>query len=578
MEDDEYGDSDYEHNEAIPEEEEDPDEFKDDETIQKECLEAFGSKDYIMEPGVFKDLKRYFKAGGTPEQVVVLLSENYTALAQTVNLFAEWLIFTGVNPTEVQQMVEDHLKQLILKHFDPKKADTIFTDGEGTPAWLESMIQHRTWRALFYKLAEAYPDCLMLNFTIKLISDAGHQGEIGSVSTACHEIGVFSKVLQTSFNQLLEGGEEAIVKHIIEFSKMVCYGEHTFLYAQVILSLLAQEDGGSSIIRRLSQEVQKAGKNKGEGVIQITLVLSAAALYPRACQALVSMIGRQALNPADVTVLFNMYSSNDPPPIELIRMPQLLQLLIKSLFTPGAVINPDHKHKYIFLLAFATCAHETWRKGKRISMIKDEMKATTQAIEKVHAICQKEDKGGTELLAELDAIFKHIRYPVVAMGVICWVEEVVSDPAYFQRMTDTTPLHLILLDEVINCHQLMHKEVLDLLIRLFQDPFPQLDVLLQMELKKTILDRMVHLLSKGDVIPIIEFMVNCVNTQAADISLIRYFVMEVLDIISQPYSADFVQLFLPIINNEDITGSLRNEEGTDAVSQFLAHCQIDHGR
>lgn len=48
-----------------------------------------------------------------------------------------------------------------------------------------------------------------------------------------------------------------------------------------------------------------------------------------------------------------------------------------------------------------------------------------------------------------------------------------------------------------------------------------------MEFKKTILDRMVHLLSKGDVIPIIEFMVNCVNTQAADISLIRYFVMEV---------------------------------------------------
>lgn len=41
------------------------------------------------------------------------------------------ILFSGVNPTEVQQMVEDHLKQLILKHFDPKKADTIFTEGEG---------------------------------------------------------------------------------------------------------------------------------------------------------------------------------------------------------------------------------------------------------------------------------------------------------------------------------------------------------------------------------------------------------------------------------------------------------------
>lgn len=78
--------------------------------------------------------------------------------------------------------------------FDPKKADTIFTE-EGeviwtyniklkiflypvfsfiqlfiqTPAWLTEMIEHPTWRSLVYKLAEEYPDCLMLNFTIKVL-------------------------------------------------------------------------------------------------------------------------------------------------------------------------------------------------------------------------------------------------------------------------------------------------------------------------------------------------------------------------------------------------------------------------
>ena len=30
------------------------------------------------------------------------------------------------------------------------------------------MIEFPTWRELFYKLAEEYPDCLMLNFTIKV--------------------------------------------------------------------------------------------------------------------------------------------------------------------------------------------------------------------------------------------------------------------------------------------------------------------------------------------------------------------------------------------------------------------------
>jgi negative elongation factor C/D len=40
--------------------------------------------------------------------------------------------------TDVQAMVENHLKDMILKTFDPKKADTIFTEeGEvSLSSWL----------------------------------------------------------------------------------------------------------------------------------------------------------------------------------------------------------------------------------------------------------------------------------------------------------------------------------------------------------------------------------------------------------------------------------------------------------
>ena len=40
-------------------------------------------------------VSRYFQAGGSPEHVIQLLSENYSAVAQTVNLLAEWLIQMG---------------------------------------------------------------------------------------------------------------------------------------------------------------------------------------------------------------------------------------------------------------------------------------------------------------------------------------------------------------------------------------------------------------------------------------------------------------------------------------------------
>ena len=62
--------------------------------IQKECLELFSSTDYIMEPTIFDTIKTYFVNGGEPGPIVDLLSDNYTAVAQTVNLLAEWLILT----------------------------------------------------------------------------------------------------------------------------------------------------------------------------------------------------------------------------------------------------------------------------------------------------------------------------------------------------------------------------------------------------------------------------------------------------------------------------------------------------
>uniref|UniRef100_A0A8C1BNZ1 Negative elongation factor complex member C/D n=1 Tax=Cyprinus carpio carpio TaxID=630221 RepID=A0A8C1BNZ1_CYPCA len=520
--------------------------------VQEECLQKFSSRDYIMEPTVFNTLKTYFQAGGSPEHVIQLLSENYSAVAQTVNLLAEWLIQMGVEPAQVQERVENHLKSLLIKHFDPQKADSIFTVEGETPAWLEQMIAHTTWRDLFYKLAEAHPDCLMLNFTVKLISDAGYQGEITSVSTACQQLEVFSRVLRTSLATLLDGGEQNLEKNLPEFAKMVCHGEHTYLFAQAMMSILAQEEQGGSAMRRIGQEVQKYAHERGHDASQITLALGTAAAYPRACQALGAMLSKGALNPADITVLFKMFSSMDPPPVELIRVPAFLDLFMQSLFKPGAKINQDHKHKYIHILAYAASVVETWKKVKYT----------------LNTLCIKKKK-----IIHLVFLDLHGRFPVVAMGVLKWVDWTVSEPRYFQLQTDHTPVHLALLDEISTCHQLLHPQVLQLLIKLFETEHSQLDVMEQLELKKTLLDRMVHLLSRGYVLPVVGYIRKCLEKLNTDISLIRYFVTEVLDVITPPYTSDFVQLFLPILENDSIAGTIRTEGEHDPVAEFIAHCK-----
>ena len=51
------------------------------------------------------------------------------AIAQTATLIADWLILTGVEPVDVVNMIVQHLQILIEKHFEPKKADSIFEAG-----------------------------------------------------------------------------------------------------------------------------------------------------------------------------------------------------------------------------------------------------------------------------------------------------------------------------------------------------------------------------------------------------------------------------------------------------------------
>ncbi|KAL3276242.1 hypothetical protein HHI36_020958 [Cryptolaemus montrouzieri] len=573
--DDDYDDRNLDAGDRMDLESDPGEELENPEVVLKECAEKFATPDYIMEPGIFTQLKRYFQSGGNPLQVIEELSSNYTAVAQMANLIAEWLIIGGVKVQDVQAMVENHLKDMILKTFDPKKADIIFTQDVETPAWLTQLIEHPTWRSLIYRLAEEYPDCLMLNFTIKLISDAGFQGEITSISTAAQQLEVFSRVLKTSILSFLSNPENW-QNTSRECAKMVCHGQHTYVYSQVVIHVLARESKGGSIMRRLSQEITKCAQKNGNDVTPITMALNGASAYPQACQALTAMLSKNTLNPADISVLFRNYNSPDPPPIDLVRTPQFLELLVDSLFKAGVKLNPDYKPKYIHLLAYAASVVEVQgKKGQKRTQIKEELQATVKAIETVHKICNT-NKGSSELMADLGTIYQCLRFPVVSIGIIRWVECTVTEPSYFKLSTEHTPIHLALLDEVVSCHPLLHDQVLDLLIRLFESKQDELEILVQLEMRKMVLDRMVNLLCSGCVVPVVKYIKQCWQKGDTDVSLIRYFVTEVLETIGPPYSYEFVNLFMPMVENDEITGTMRADGENDPVSEFIVYCKAHY--
>ena len=71
-------------------------------------------------------------------------------------------------------------------------------------------------------------------------------------------------------------------------------------------------------------------------------------------------------------------------------------------------MNPDHRPKYTYLLAYAASVCEQWRRGQRSSLNQDELRATIQALERVHGICTN-SKGALEILSELNALYQCIR-------------------------------------------------------------------------------------------------------------------------------------------------------------------------
>lgn len=63
---------------------------------------------------------------------------------------------------------------------------------------------------------------------------------------------------------------------------------------------------------------------------------------------------------------------------------------------------------------------------------------------------------------------------------------------------------------------------------------------------------------------------NIVPPPPASVRMIKFCLLfQVLDVIAPPYTSDFVQLFLPILENESIAGTIKTEGEHDPVTEFI---------
>lgn len=566
---------------------------EDDAVLKKSFLEAkLKEPDYILEPNCIETITEYVTFGGNPTIVVQFLSENYRALGQVVNLLAEWLITAGMKPEEVQEQVENHLQELVLKHFDPKSANEILTKNNSEiPEWLNNMIQFKKWRQTFYKLIEQYPDCLMLNFAIKLISNAGYQGEITNVKTACTQSEVFARVFRALLLEFVKesefSGEEnsldfeitAESNHLTELCQLACHSEHTYFMSQSIihtltqfcnqhLTLLERKFKTSKkkkeiyysldlkllqILRKVRQFLQREAHRRGHThvvkAITKTHLRNKSDCQRRTLNAVYSAIGKGNIQHEDINELFSLYYENPTPPkVEYLQNPLLFDLMTSWLFSVSIENTGDDKFqdlrdKTIQLLAYASSVVEPlYFKSKPIENPRDQLAvnihALTQTLDTIKPNSQMINVHDSSLvvLSEFEGLIEHLKVSVVAQGLMHWIEDLIIKTApkrrvsgdeenfskdhYWDRVrtlkptlfitgakqssrnrqiaTTTGAFHLLILDQIVIYHPVLHKRMASLYVKMFEQNLPRdFEISLQLDIKKCILDRIVFLISRG---------------------------------------------------------------------------------
>ena len=149
---------------------------------------------------------------------------------------------------------------------------------------------------------------------------------------------------------------------------------------------------------------------------------------------------------------------------------------MQAFFRPGAAINPDHKEKYMYVLSYAVSIHCNKLTAEPCQ---DDFQQTKKAIEMAHMICMRASVSHAELQAEIPTLFECMKFPIVSMGVVKWVEHTLTDSTFFEEAAESSSLFLVLLDEVTSCHNLQHPYVLELLKKLIQGSYPTLEVSVQ---------------------------------------------------------------------------------------------------
>lgn len=111
-----------------------------------------------------------------------------------------------------------------------------------------------------------------------------------------------------------------------------------------------------------------------------------------------------------------------------------------------------------------------------------------------------------------------------------------------------------------------------MLCRLYDSQSNQNDVAeVVMARQRVVIDRFIHLLSCGYVQPVLQLVPKMYEEGQIDVSLVRYFGVEVIELVAPPYADEFINGMQPILAKSEIFDRTTVSKH-DQIAHFISYC------
>uniref|UniRef100_M4BD11 WW domain-containing protein n=2 Tax=Hyaloperonospora arabidopsidis (strain Emoy2) TaxID=559515 RepID=M4BD11_HYAAE len=596
-------------------------------------LQELSKTDAIMEANVLSVINGFLRAhteSNGPEILVEKLSSSYRGHAQMIGLVASWLDTLPVPTTALEnkmtfdvnegavvahrgaswdpaeEILYSHLKDVMNENYDPKLVSNVLSGSVVEPEWLTQMLNDRKWRLMLIELAETHKTCTLLQYAIRRISEAGHHKEIASITSANAFFPVFSGVLVDALSRIPFANEEEVAEDIAALNKICCQSSHSYIYAQELLcsmddKLFSLQKGVSaespeysrirvvrSKLNRVRTELQETANSRfGEKTAPFH-ILRRRYIYeanPKFCDAILSIIKTKKCSELSAEALVKEYqTSGTPPPVAHLRDPMVLSSLLDRLFNLSVLTSPAFVQKCVFLVAYAASTRdersllqtEVKELSDHVEVDDAGLDLTKKALVEASAICKSDHTLGYNMNQSgvVDKLISVMSVPVVSMGVLHWLEVILTSPGFFS----STPLHICfpsllrILKASIKLHVAQWPISFSVLVTSLR-LHPENNPVKALELKRETLRCMVFMITSGYVLPVLEFVYT--NTLELDQALLRNFISMLFARIAPPFSPKFSAALTKILTHPKVQTAIKlcPIESKAKLRSFVGFCK-----